>query len=205
MAKNRNKVDKTSNLTPAQATAFEKLQEQLDAFGAAILMARPGMGKTQILRALHAKMGGAYLTSKEFIEASSKRDPLALDETIYGVLDAALDAHDVVIADDFQLVSYVACCVHAYPRQNFLGAAMVPLANRARDDGKKLVLTAEGLPVPSSPATFPTISSNATSNPTSTAVLFIVRPRVEGWLRRAPDLRDTSSDGLRLGNRSGSQ
>ena len=64
------------------------------------------MGKTRILRALFAKTGGAYLTSREFVEASAQRDPLSLDETIYGVLQQALEAHDTVIVDDFQFVSW---------------------------------------------------------------------------------------------------
>ena len=49
---------------------------------------------------------------------------------------------DTVIVDDFHFVSVVACCVHAYPRQGFLAAALLPLAAIARDHGKSLVFTA---------------------------------------------------------------
>ena len=62
-------------------------------------------GKTAILQALFARTGGVYLTSREFVEASAHRDPLSLDETVYGVLTQALETHDTVIVDDFQLVS----------------------------------------------------------------------------------------------------
>ena len=148
-------------ITPAQQAALETLERQLAEHSVAVLSARPGMGKTRILRALCAKTGGAYLTSREFVEASANRDPLALDETIYAVLQQALAANDTVIADDFQLVFHVACCVHAYPRQNFLAAALLPLAALARDTGKKLVFTSEGMPLPGMHERFPIVSIGA--------------------------------------------
>jgi ATP-dependent 26S proteasome regulatory subunit len=130
-----------------QRDALDALERQLADHNVAVLSAPQGMGKTSILRTLFARTGGVYLTSREFIEASAKCDPLALDETIYAVLRQALDAHDAVIVDDFHVVSLVACCVQAYPRQNFLAAALLPLAAQARDQGKKLVFTAEGMPL----------------------------------------------------------
>jgi len=116
-------------LLPAQQQALEALQRNVAAQHVAVLMGRPGAGKTTLLRALHARLGGAYLTSRDFIEESeSGRHPLALDETVYHVLRQALKTNDVVIVDDFQLVSMVSCCTHSYPRQNFLAAALVPRA-----------------------------------------------------------------------------
>ena len=148
-------------LTPVQAAALSTLEHRLAEHHVAVLTARPGMGKTQILRALFARTGGVYLTSREFVEASVHRDPLSLDETVYGVLKQALETHDTVIADDFQLVSMVACCVHAYPRQNFLAAALLPLATLARDHGKKLVFTSEGMPLMGLYERFPIVSLEA--------------------------------------------
>jgi transitional endoplasmic reticulum ATPase len=148
-------------LSPAQQAAFDALERQLADHHVAVLLARDGQGKTTILRALSARAGGAYLTSREFVEASAERDPLALDETVYGVLREALEANDAVIVDDFQLISMVACCVHAYPRQNFLSAALLPLAALARDAGKTLVFTAEGMPLLGLHERFPMIQIGA--------------------------------------------
>ena len=134
-------------LTPVQRDALGALERQLADHNVAVLSAPQGMGKTSILRTLFARTGGVYLTSREFIEASVKRDPLALDETVYSVLQQSLETDDTVIVDDFQVVSMVACCVHAYPRQNFLAAALLPLAAQARTLGKRLVFTAEGMPL----------------------------------------------------------
>ena len=144
-------------LSPVQRAAFDDLDRQLTEYRVAVLSARAGMGKTTVLRALFARTGGVYLTSREFVEASGQRHPLALDETIYDVLRRALDANDTVIVDDFEFLSLVACCVHAYPRQNFLGAVLRPLAAMARDAGKTLVFTAEGMPLMGLSERYPTV------------------------------------------------
>src|SRR5688572_7722601 len=128
--------DRVVALSIAQQAAYAALERQLAEHNVAVLSARAGMGKTRILRALHTVTGGLYLTSREFVEASAHAHPLSLDETIYAVLRQSLEAHDTVIVDDFQFVSLVACCVHAYPRQNFLGAALLPLAAMAQSHSK---------------------------------------------------------------------
>ena len=137
-----------TSLLPAQQQALEALERAVSTQRAAVLMGRPGAGKTAILQALHARIGGALLTSREFIEASADRDPLALDETAYKVLAAALRAQPAVIVDDFHFIAMVSCCSSAYPRQNLLAAALVPLVTAARDRGKALVFATEGVGIP---------------------------------------------------------
>jgi ATP-dependent 26S proteasome regulatory subunit len=148
----------TTRLTPTQRAAFETLERQLAEHHVAVLSAPAGMGKTRILRALSARRGGAYLTSREVVEASVGNHPLALDEAIYGVLEQALEEHQCVIVDDFQFVSLVTCCVPAYPRQNFLAAILLPLAAMAREQGKVIVFTSEGMPLIGLHHRFPTVS-----------------------------------------------
>jgi ATP-dependent 26S proteasome regulatory subunit len=137
----------STQLLPSQQNAFDALDRAIRAQRVAVLMGGPAAGKSTVLGALHAKLGGAYLTSRDFIEASAKRDPLALDETVYEVLKNALQSNDTVIVDDFHLVALVACCSHAYPRQNFLSAALVPLVAMAQDADKSLVFADEGSPI----------------------------------------------------------
>lgn len=137
-----------SPLLPAQQTALDALERDLAAQHVAVLVGRGGSGKTAILRALYARTGGAYLTSRDFIEASAGQHPLSLDETAYRVISDALASHDVVIVDDFHFVSMVSCCSHANPRPNFLAAALTPLVCDAQDAGKRLVFAAEGMPIP---------------------------------------------------------
>lgn len=135
-------------LLPAQQQALDKLERHVRAHHVTSLMGRPGAGKTSILRALHERIGGAYLTTQQFIEASSDSHPLALDETVYNVLHEALSSNVAVLVDDFHLVSIVSCCAHGNPRLNLLAAALVPIAQMARDTGKRLVFATEGIPVP---------------------------------------------------------
>jgi ATP-dependent 26S proteasome regulatory subunit len=141
-------VSTAVELLPAQQQALDKLERQVRAHHVTSLMGRPGAGKTTILRALQDRIGGAYLTTRQFIEASRDRHPLALDETVYDVLHEALSSNVAVLVDDFHLVSIVSCCAHGNPRLNLLAAALVPIAQEARDTGKRLVFATEGIPVP---------------------------------------------------------
>ena len=59
-------------LTPAQRAAFDALVRQLAEHNVVVLSARHGIGKTQVLRALHAKTDGVFLTSREFVEESAR-------------------------------------------------------------------------------------------------------------------------------------
>jgi transitional endoplasmic reticulum ATPase len=131
-------------LLPAQHKALEALERAAATDHVVELFGRGGAGKTTILRVLHERLGGRFITSRDFIEASLNADPLALDETVYTVLRDALGANDTVIVDDFNLVAAVSCCSHSYPRQNFLAAAIVPLVAMAKEMGKTLVIGNEG-------------------------------------------------------------
>jgi len=145
-------------LLPAEQQALDALERAIRTDHAAVLTSRAGYGRTTILRALHAKLGGALLGARDIIEASLSRNPLALEETTYGVLASALASHRVVIVDDFQFVAAVSCCSHAYPRDNFLAAALLPLVQAAQADDKILIVTAEHMPVPGLHGRVPTVT-----------------------------------------------
>lgn len=131
-------------LLPAQRHAVDALERAVATDHVVELLGRGGAGKTTILQVLHERLGGRLITSRDFIEASMNAHPLALDETVYTVLRDALGANDAVIVDDFNFVAAVSCCSHAYPRQNFLAAAIVPLVAMAKEMGKALVIGNEG-------------------------------------------------------------
>ena len=135
-------------LFPTQARTLATLERALDSKHVAVLAGRTGLGKTRLLRELHGRLGGAYLTSRAVIEASDGKHPLALEETVYHVVREALEHNPAVIVDDFHFVSLLACCAHAYPRAQFLGAAILPLVDLAQQSGKRLVFASEGMPIP---------------------------------------------------------
>jgi len=134
-------------LLPAQRQAVDSLEKAVSDERVAEFKGRPGIGKSAILQVLRERLGGVLLTSREFIEASANRHPLALDETAYAVIAAALRHNDTVIVDDFQFIVMVSCCSPTYPRQNLLGGALVPLVQQARDANKRLIIGSEGAPV----------------------------------------------------------
>jgi transitional endoplasmic reticulum ATPase len=135
-------------LFPTQARTLAALERALDSKHVAVLAGRTGLGKTRLLHELHDRLGGAFLTSRAVIEASDGKHPLALEETVYHVVREALEHNPAVIVDDFHFVSLLACCSHAYPRAQFLGAAILPLVDLAQQSGKRLVFASEGMPIP---------------------------------------------------------
>jgi len=135
-------------LSPTQQVAYNRLLGEIEAQQAAVLSGRGGCGKSAILRRLHDRIGGAYLTMRDFIEASCHAHPLAVEETVYQVVKAALLNHVAVLVDDFQHVAVVLSYVHGYPRQNFIAAALAPLIALARSSGTPLVFVTEHYPVP---------------------------------------------------------
>ena len=145
-------------LFPTQARTLATLERALDSNHVAVLAGRSGLGKTRMLRELHDRLGGVYLTSRAVIEASEGAHPLALEETVYHVLREALEHNPAVIVDDFHFVSLLACCAHAYPRQQFLGAAMLPLVDVSQQSGKRLVFASEGMPIPGLAGRLPQIT-----------------------------------------------
>jgi transitional endoplasmic reticulum ATPase len=140
--------DEAHPLTQAQSKTLAKLEHALGTQHAAVLFGRSGMGTTRVLRELYDRLGGSYLTSRALIEASSGQHPLALEETTYHVLREALEQHPAVIVDDFQFIATLSCCSHAYPRAQFLGAALLPLVEMARQSGKAIVFSCGEMPIP---------------------------------------------------------
>src|SRR2546422_827005 len=70
-------------LCPAQKSAFDNLSAGLQVGSIVRLWGGVGRGKTTILKELHKQVGGVLLNMKDFVEASAKNHPLALEETLY--------------------------------------------------------------------------------------------------------------------------
>jgi transitional endoplasmic reticulum ATPase len=132
-----------TQLCPAQERAFTGLMAGVQ-FGNVVLHGGTGMGKTTVLRRLHAEIGGAFLTMKELVDAMQARDPFSLEETFGQIVMEALKANPVVIIDDFDLLGNVVAGCSNYPRVNFLYAPLSVLTAHAAEAGKKLVFGSDG-------------------------------------------------------------
>jgi ATP-dependent 26S proteasome regulatory subunit len=130
-------------LCPAQKAALDGLLAALPVGSIFRFSAGVGRGKTTVLREVHKQTGGAFLTMRDFAEASSRNHPLALEETLYNLITANLKTNSTVILDDVHLVDLSSGC-HFYPRSGYLNSVMMALSAQAVEADKKLIFTTTG-------------------------------------------------------------
>jgi transitional endoplasmic reticulum ATPase len=128
-----------TQLCPAQKRASEALSAGLHAGSIFRVWGGVGRGKTTVLNELHKQAGGAFLNMKDFVEASAKNHPLALEETLYRLVFDALHSHPVVIVDDVHLLDLYSAGCHFYPRSGYFNSIMMGLCTYALESGKKLI------------------------------------------------------------------
>src|SRR6187401_179203 len=126
-------------LCPAQKAVFHHLSTGVKIGSIIRLWGGTGRGKTTILRELHQQVGGAFLSMKDFVEASLGKHPLALEETLYQLILDALKAHPLVIVDDIHLLDFHAAGCHFYPRSGYLNSIMMALCTFVLGAKKKLI------------------------------------------------------------------
>jgi transitional endoplasmic reticulum ATPase len=131
-------------LIPAQEAAHQLLQYASNAGSLLLLSSPPGRGRTTILRKLHEETGGGFITAKNFIETSSERHPLSLEETLYTTVITSLRSNEIVYVDDIDLIHEATSSCHFYPRGSYVETALLELSDAALRDGKKLVVSTDG-------------------------------------------------------------
>jgi len=123
-------------LTPAQDRAANEILEALP-FGSVVLFrADAGMGRTTVLKHVHAAVGGAFVSMRHFVDALLVRRPDAIEQAFAEMLEEVLAGHDTVIVDDVHLVSRITRH-HSYPRNLLLDAALEAVLTGAR--GRRIV------------------------------------------------------------------
>src|SRR5262245_20366626 len=130
-----------AQLCPAQKRALDHMVAGLPVGSILRLWGGVGRGKTTILKELHQQVGGAFFNVRDFVEASTKRHPLALEETLYQLLFEALNSHPVVMMDDVHLLDLFTSGCHFYPRSGYFNSIMMALCTHALVSGKKLILS----------------------------------------------------------------
>ena len=128
-------------LCPAQQSALESLLRGLPIGSIFRVWGGVGRGKTTVLRELHKQTSGALLGMKDFVDASSQKHPIALEETLYNLVLGALKAHPVVILDDLHLLDLYSAGCHFYPRTGFFNSVMMGLCSYALEADRKLIFS----------------------------------------------------------------
>jgi ATP-dependent 26S proteasome regulatory subunit len=129
-------------LCPAQKDARESLADAVKFSNVVALWGRAGCGKTTILADLHAQIGGARLTTADFVDAmAAGSEPMRLEETFYTLVKTALQAHRIVIFDDLDSINaVVGGSCHFYPRSGFFDAPIESLCELAIREDKRLII-----------------------------------------------------------------
>src|SRR5258705_9732298 len=126
-------------LCPAQKQAFDSALAGVELGSILRVWGGTGRGKTTILRELHRQVGGAFLNMKDFVETSTGKHPLALEETLYQLFVDALKAQPLVIVDDVHLLDLFSAGCHFYPRSGYFNSIMMGLCTYALQSKKKLI------------------------------------------------------------------
>src|SRR6185503_17264550 len=128
-------------LCPAQQSALESLLRGLPIGSIFRVWGGVGRGKTTVLKEVHKQTGGAFLGMKDFVAASSLKHPMALEETLYNLVLAALKADSVVILDDLHLLDLFSAGCHFYPRSGYLNSVLMGLCTYALEADRKLIFS----------------------------------------------------------------
>ena len=136
----------TTPLCPVQQKVFEQVKQVLPLFPVIGVAGSTGSGKTTILRALHEKTSGEWISMRELLHAFRTRHPLAMEEALHELVEAALKSNDHVYLDDFSLFTMVVqggC--GAYPRTNLVEGALQSITALAEAGQKKLIVGSDYL------------------------------------------------------------
>ena len=129
----------TTTLCPAQQSTLDSLLKGMQIGSIFRVWGAVGRGKTTVLKEAHNKTGGAYLNTKDFVEASCLKHPLALEETLYRLVLDALKANPVVFLDDLHLLDLFSAGCHFYPRSGYLNSVLMGLCTYALEADRKLI------------------------------------------------------------------
>jgi len=125
-------------LTPVQKAAANELLKSMSSGSVLILRAAAGLGRTTVLQHVHSIVGGAWLGARQFIDVLMVRRPDAVEQAFVELLEDALDRHQVVILDDFHLITAITGSYY-YPRRGLLETALEAILGIAEANGKKIV------------------------------------------------------------------
>jgi transitional endoplasmic reticulum ATPase len=129
-------------LAPVQQAALDKLLDAAQPGRVIALLAMTGRGRTTVLRAAHARLGGMMLGAAEIQAAIAGRHPLAIEDALYDLFASSLDAHEVVLVDDAHLVLSTLERCHFYPRGGLVNVALTALIAQVERSGRTLVVAA---------------------------------------------------------------
>ena len=126
-------------LTQPQQAAANHLLESLDTGNVVVLRGPAGSGKTTILESIHEERGGILLGARQFVGVAKSMAPAAIEESFLRMIEDAILGHELVLADDLQVLLNVV----DNPRSYLLDAALTAILAEAGVLACKLVFAVE--------------------------------------------------------------
>jgi SpoVK/Ycf46/Vps4 family AAA+-type ATPase len=137
----------STQLCPAQQRTFDQLLQVLPLFPILCVAGHAGAGKSTLLRSLHQQTGGEWISMRELLHAFRGRHPLALEDALHDLVEAALKTHETIYLDDFSLFTNVvqgAC--YTYPRAHLIEMALQSITCLVEQARKKLIVGSAFIP-----------------------------------------------------------
>src|SRR5258708_7301202 len=120
----------THSLSPAQQRAHDRILAFWPSNNLFLLRGDGGSGRSTVLRALHWRLGGAFLDARDLVDSPAGRHPLALEEAFTQRIREALARHPHVFLDDFPLFQNVTGGCRSYPRSGWLDVHLEALVEQ---------------------------------------------------------------------------
>ncbi len=140
-------MDNDIILTPAQQEAANGLLGGIPKGSVFMLRAERGLGRTTVLRKVHAAAGGALVGAQELMRSLASREPAGIEEALVETIENALSGNDIAIVDDLHLITHVTTACD-YPRTYLLDIALLAALTGAAACGKKLIFGVDEKSVP---------------------------------------------------------
>ncbi|MCA8910960.1 MAG: ATP-binding protein [Planctomycetes bacterium] len=127
-------------LLPAQQSAADWLRKVLPERNLVFLAGRRGSGRTTVLDHVAHSRKPARLDGAGLLEGWRERNPAAVEEAFFEVVMQALEKHDEVYMDDFDVLLRFLGCGHFYPRKDWLQTPLHAIADYVRRTDKRLLM-----------------------------------------------------------------
>jgi transitional endoplasmic reticulum ATPase len=135
-----------SALSPSQQDVLDRILALWPCSTVFSLWARPGMGRTSMIRELATKLNGSViLQASDWFADLDSRNPLQLEEAFVSRSIELLKSSPILLVDDFdRFMCAVANCNFAYPRQGLNHSALLSVLNVAANLKRRIVFASEG-------------------------------------------------------------
>ena len=127
-------------LSPSQEKVYQRLKANVGRHSLCGFAVNYGHGRTFMLKRFAEEKNGHLLRLADFFEDIRSLHPLAIEEGIAATLHQALNAHDLVIVDDFHHISNLVESCYGKARPSILDVVFDTMLQRLEQTGKRLVL-----------------------------------------------------------------